>query len=78
MKKRYFLRIGNDYLTDSEPFNTLADAKSAFSCVALELYGYGQEIEASIHIGTDLDDIVEYPDYVLSLSPRGVVRCIPA
>ncbi len=78
MKKRYFLRIGNDYLTDAEPHRTLADAKSAFLCVALELDRYGQEIEASIHIGTDLDDIVEYPDFILSLRRNGRVLCQPA
>lgn len=75
MKRRYYLRIGDDYLDDSEEHRTLADAKSAFLCAARELAGYGQAIEASIHIATSHADLDEYPDYVLALGPRGGLQC---
>lgn len=73
--KKYYLRIGDDYLDDAEEHQTLADAKSAFLCAAQELAGYGQAIEASIHIGTSHEDLDEYPDFVLALGPRGGLQC---
>ena len=73
-KKRYFLRLGDDPVEDAEPHNTLKDATLAYKEVADELDQYGQPIEASIHIAPSKLKIDEYPDYVLSLGPRGGVR----
>lgn len=73
-KDRYWLRVGDDSLDDAEPHHTLRDARLAFAEVAHELDRYGQRIDASIHIGKDAEYLVEYPDYVLSLGPRGGIR----
>lgn len=52
-----------DYLR----FASKRDALEYFRSVALELDGYGQKIEATLHKGPHP---AEYPDYVLSLGPR--------
>ena len=69
-----FLRQGSDYLEDAEPHNSIGDAKAAFLETATELAGYGQVHEASIHIADSIEEVVEYPDYVLSLGPRGGLK----
>jgi hypothetical protein len=74
MRNLYFLRIGNDYLEDSRAYQTKRGAVAAFGRVARDLARYGQAIEASIHIAPRPADTVEYPDFVLSLGPRGGVR----
>ena len=66
--------MANDYLEDAEKCSSIAGAVRAFEHAARELAGYGQEIEASIHIAKIRGEVVEYPDYVLSLGPRGGVR----
>jgi hypothetical protein len=71
----YYLRMGNDYLTGAERHTTLRDAVTAFREVAHELWGYGQRIDASVHIAAKRSECDEYPDYVLSVGPRGGVRC---
>jgi hypothetical protein len=70
----YFLRIDNDYLKDSKAFNTKSGAVAFFRRTATELARYGQACTASIHIAPRMDDVVEYPDFVLSLGVRGGVR----
>lgn len=75
MKKYAYLRMGTGYLVNSEWYATKADAIRAFEEVARELDRYGQSIEALIHYGADIDSLAEYPDFVLSLGPRGGVRC---
>jgi hypothetical protein len=74
MKNLYFLRIGEDYLEDARAYQTKRGAVAAFGRVARELDQYGQKIDASIHIAPRPADTVEYPDFVLSLGPRGGVR----
>ena len=76
-----YLRMGDDYLEDATRCPRLGDAKAMFMEAARELDRYGQRIEASIHIA-DLhskrlgySDLHEYPDYVLSLGPRGGLKC---
>lgn len=71
----YYLRVGGDTLEQAERHRTKGDAVAAYAEAALELDRYGQKIEASIHISDRLADIDEYPDFVLSLGPRGGVRC---
>lgn len=70
----YFLRIGGDYLEDAVEYRTKTEAINAYKNTARELAKFGQGLEASIHIGDSRDEVVEYPDFVLSLGPRGGVR----
>ena len=75
---KVYLRIGGDYLDQAQLCDSIKDARAKFEAVARELDGYGQRIEASLHrYCRDLPGPVhaaEYPDYVLSLGPRGGVR----
>jgi hypothetical protein len=71
----YYLRMGSDYLDDACKFATKSDALYEFERTARELDRYGQRIEASLHIADSKDDLQEYPDFVLSLGPRGGLRC---
>lgn len=75
MKKFYFLRMGSDYLSDAVAYRSLEACKNVFRVTADELAQYGQEIEATVHIAENRDALDEYPDYVLSLGPRGGLRC---
>ncbi len=72
-----FLRFASDPLEDATRFNTKRDAVLSFAKVAFELDRIGQRIDASLHVARDRDVIHEYPDFVLSLGPRGGVRCEP-
>lgn len=71
----YYLRIGDASIEDAERHLTLGDAKASFMEAANELYSYGQPIEASVHIADRKSNVDEYPDYVLSLGPRGGCKC---
>lgn len=71
MRNLYFLRIDNDALEDARAYHTLAGAKRAFCIVAVDLARYGQACSATVHIAPRPADVVEYPDYVLMLGPRG-------
>ena len=73
-RSRNYLRIGDDDLDQARAYRTRAAAIDAFAEVARELDRFGQEIEASIHLAPCRDQINEYPDFVLSLGPRGGVR----
>jgi len=74
MKNLYFLRMGTDTLDDARAYHTKRGAVAAYGRVARELDQYGQSIDASVHIAPRPADVVEYPDYVLTLGPRGGVR----
>ena len=67
----YFLRIGDDHLKQAVPFKTKSAALDYFRSVAEHLIRFDQQIEASVHVAPDRDQVVEYPDWVLSLGPRG-------
>lgn len=71
----YYLRMGSDYLDQASKFGSKANALYAFETTARELARYDQHIEASLHIADSKDDLQEYPDFVLSLGPRGGLRC---
>lgn len=71
----HYLRMGDDALDRAERYRTKRDAVAAFEEAARELDRYGQKIEASIHCAINRNDVDEYPDFVLSLGPRGGVRC---
>lgn len=67
----YFLRIGDDYLEQATAFRTKSAALDYYRAVAEDLQRFDQRIEASVHVAPDRDQVVEYPDWVLSLGPRG-------
>ena len=67
----YFLRIGDDPLEQAVRFKTKSAALDYFRSVAEHLIRFEQQIEASIHVAPDREQVVEYPDWVLSLGPRG-------
>lgn len=73
MKDRFYLRIGNDTLEEAQGFLSRTAAVRAFKTAALQLLDFGQSIEASIHRAKDRDHLDEYPDWVLSIGPRGGV-----
>lgn len=65
-----FLRLGHDYLEESKEFASVRAAIDAFRIVAVELFSYGQSIDATIHMAVDKADLDEYPDYVLTYDGR--------
>lgn len=73
--RRSYLRIGDDTLDDANGYNSVAAAGREFHRVATSLWRYGQRIEATIHIAPSRKEVVEYPDFVLSLGPRGGLKC---
>lgn len=56
-------------------FDSISAAKDDFLSSARELDNYGQKFEASIHIADFLEEVAEYPDFVLSLGPKGGLKC---
>lgn len=74
MSARYYLRLGSDDLDQARRYRTRADAVAAYGYAARELAEYGQNLDASIHLAATRAELVEYPDLVLSLGPRGGVR----
>ena len=69
-----FLCFADEYLDDAQECKSIEFAKGEFLATAQELDRLGQRIEASIHIAVDRDCLAEYPDYVLSLGPRGGLK----
>jgi len=74
MSARYFLRMGSDDLDQARRYRTRADAVAAYGYAARELAQYGQALGGSIHLAPSRAELVEYPDLVLSLGPRGGIR----
>jgi hypothetical protein len=73
MKNFWYLRIGDDTLEEALRFAQKVDAVSEYRRVAKELAQYGQAIDASLHIAPSRAEVVEYPDFVLSLNESGRV-----
>lgn len=71
----YFLHHQGDDTPERAPYNSKRAACRAYSFVAEELDRYGQEHTATLHRAPDFDAVAEYPDYVLTLGPRGGIRC---
>lgn len=69
-----FLVCGDEDLSEAKKFHSIAAAKEEYLSVARELDRYGQRIGGSIHIARTRDDVVEYPDYVLSLGQHGGLK----
>jgi hypothetical protein len=70
----YYVRIGNDYLEQAIPFKTKSAAVDYYRAVAEDLDRFGQAISATVHVAPDRDMVNEYPDWVLSLGPKGGLR----
>ncbi|PQV53425.1 hypothetical protein [Paraburkholderia sp. BL21I4N1] len=70
----YFLRMGADYLEDAVKYTSKAGAIDTFRETSDELDRYGQSITASLHIADTMEEVVEYPDFVLERGPRGGVK----
>jgi hypothetical protein len=70
-----YLRLGSDTLDEARRYPSKKSAIAAYAETARELARYSQPIEASLHYAEKRDTLHEYPDYILSLSPRGAVRC---
>lgn len=70
-----FLCYVGETLEDAKPFGSKSSAVADFENTALKLARYGQAIEASLHVAEGAESLAKYPDFVLSLGPRGGVRC---
>lgn len=55
-------------------FRSVTAACAAFKISADAMGRFGQTIEASIHIAKNRNELAEYPDYVLSIGPRGGLK----
>ncbi len=73
--KCYLCYAGTLY-PEFEPHPSLKTAKASFFESAMDLERYGQNSEASLHIAKSEEFIHEYPDYVLSLTKRGALKCV--
>lgn len=69
-----YLRIGSDTLAQSVGYRSQTRATQAYEKVARELDRFGQRIEGSLHFANSRDEVVEYPDRILSIGPRGGLR----
>ena len=69
-----YLRVGDDYLEQAKAYSSKRAACVAFRREAEELAEYDQTLEASIHYANSKAELVEYPDFVLSLGPRGGLK----
>jgi hypothetical protein len=76
MTNLYFLRIGNDYLDASMGYFTKSAALDEYEEVAREAIRFGNTPpEATIHMAPGRGQLQEYPDFVLTVGPRGGIRC---
>lgn len=71
-----WLRVGDDPIDSPRvrSYPTRWAAVAAYTVTARELERYGQTLEASLHYAATREDLDEYPDYVLSIGPRGGIR----
>jgi len=81
-----FLCIGGDTLEDAEAHDSIADAVNSYRLYTEDVLRFDDTChDASIHIPDNdkvsvaarpdpRDRLGEYPDYVLSIGPRGGVR----
>ena len=76
---RVYIRFDNQYLEDAELCDSITEAKRYFADTARDLGRYyGQKVTASLHLYdrrvTEGKHCQEYPDFLLSVGPRGGVR----
>ncbi len=72
---RIYLLSSDDRLEDAVRYDSKKWAVKAFKADAEELALYNQRHEASLHYANSKAELQEYPDFVLSLGPRGGVKC---
>lgn len=72
---RTYLRIGTDTLEEAQQYASKKAAVEAFAETAHQLARFGQSIEASLHYANSMDELAEYPDFVLSITARGSIKC---
>jgi hypothetical protein len=72
-----YLRVGGDTLDEAEACDSKASAIRRFQSIAEDLDRFGQEITGEIHYANSKAELQEYPDFALSLGPRGGVRVEP-
>lgn len=70
-----YLRYQQDTLDEAKGYQSKGAAVDAFERTARELDRFGQAIEASLHFANGREELAEYPNFVLSLGPRGGLRC---
>lgn len=66
-----YLRMGSDTIFDVKRYASIKDAEDAYREVAEDLARFDQQIDATIHIANNRDELVEDADYHLALGPRG-------
>ena len=71
----YYLCIGVDTLDEACRYATKKDALSTFRDVAEGQARFGRDVQGTIHMADRRSEVVEDPDWVLSLGPRGGLRC---
>lgn len=64
----------NDGRVEYVGYPSLSAAKRAYTLVAEDLGRFGQVIEATIHLANTESEVAEYPDFVLSIGPRGGLK----
>ena len=74
MANKVYLRVGDDTLDEVTEYSSIRSAALAFQREAEDLARFDQPLEASLHFAPSKDEVVEYPDRVLSLGPRGGLR----
>lgn len=72
--KTTYLVFSGEYLVQAQRHCSKASAIEAFRDVAVELDCYDQRIEAALYYAEKRSEIAEYPDFLLSLGPRGGVK----
>ena len=69
------LRFASDRLDEAEPYASKTSAVAAYRRVVDECINYGSTPpEASLHYANSNEELREYPDFVLSMGPRGGVK----
>ena len=75
--RAYWLRLEDEELGagSNAPYRFKRDAVDAFAEVARKLARFDQAISGAIHIASpNGEDLAEYPDFVLSIGPRGGIK----
>jgi hypothetical protein len=70
----FWLCLERDTLEQSSPHASLKLARDEFERYARPLERIGQMLTASVHLAPTRKEIAEYPDFVLSVGPRGGIK----
>ena len=70
-----YLRFGNQYLEESERYASITKAVKDYRRYAQESMRHGCTLDAAtLHIAANHEELHEYPDWMLSVGPRGGLR----